>query len=45
MKIKRERNAAKGIIMRPNWKYVDPDGTIHMSKTGREKDCTCGKEH
>lgn len=42
---KRNKNAKKGIIMRPNFKYIDPDGTIHISKTGREKDCVCGGIH
>jgi hypothetical protein len=34
----RRVNAKRGITMRPNWWYKMPDGTEHMSPTGREKD-------
>ena len=43
MKRERKRNSERGIVMRPNWKYIDPDGTVHMSKTGKKKDCICGE--
>lgn len=43
----REQNRRKGIHMRPNWKYIDPDTkTRYMSKTGRledSKDLSTGK--
>jgi hypothetical protein len=28
--------------MRPGWKYLDPDGTVHLSRTGHTADCCCG---
>jgi hypothetical protein len=34
----RKVNQRRGITMRPNWWYHMPDGTSHMSPTGREKD-------
>ena len=38
MRAVRKNNAKRGITMRPNWRYRFPDGTIRMSRTGREKD-------
>jgi len=34
----RRVNAKRGITMRPGWWYKMPDGTAHMSPTGRERD-------
>lgn len=34
----REKNARRGITMRPRYWYKLPDGTMVMSQTGREKD-------
>jgi hypothetical protein len=34
----RRQNERRGITMRPGWWYHMPDGTSHMSPTGREKD-------
>ena len=42
MRRERKRNAAKGITMRPNWKYLGPGNEVHMSPSGRIKDCICG---
>ena len=41
----RRKHFRRRITMRPGFRYLDPDGTVCMSPTGREKDCICGKRH
>ncbi len=45
----REQNRRRGIHMRPNWTYIDPETNVrYRSKTGRlehSKDITTGKHY
>lgn len=35
-------NSKRGITMRRDWVYINPDRSKHVSETGREEDCICG---
>ena len=42
---RRDWKASRGYTMRPGYVYRMPDGTEHMSPTGRDVDCVCGGTH
>lgn len=41
----RKKRHARGITMTKNFLYRDPDGSTHVSRTGRARDCRCGGKH